>query len=129
MPSKKKTSQIQLTKKKEKSLTSKIMAVKERMMKLQVLTHLSEKIELIKKQVSKVFEALADLTHGHLKKGGIGKFVISGLAKCTIKRKPASKARHSINPFTGEAMTSKSKPDRNIVKIRPLKQLLNNLNK
>lgn len=123
MPAKKKTSQIQLMKKKGKSPTSKIITIKERMTKSQILTHLAETTDLTKKQVSQVFEALTDLTHGHLKRGGVGEFVIPGLAKCTVKRKPASKARQGINPFTGEAMTFKAKPARNIVKVRPLKRL------
>ena len=40
----------------------------------------------------------------------------------TIK-KPAQKARKGINPFTGEETMFKAKPARNVVKIRPLKNL------
>jgi nucleoid DNA-binding protein len=38
-------------------------------------------------------------------------------------RKPATRARKGINPFTGEETTFKAKPARNVVKILPLKGL------
>jgi nucleoid DNA-binding protein len=43
--------------------------------------------------------------------------------KITVKRKPATKARKGINPFTGEEMMFKAKPARNVIKVRPLKKL------
>ena len=43
--------------------------------------------------------------------------------KLTVVRKPATKARKGINPFTGEEATFKAKPARNVVKVRPLKNL------
>ena len=70
-----------------------------------------------------IFEALSDLTHAHLKKRGAGEFVAPGLCKCSVKRKPATKTCKEIDPFTGEPMTFKAKPARNVVKIRPLKRL------
>ncbi|WP_267256407.1 HU family DNA-binding protein [Coxiella endosymbiont of Ornithodoros maritimus] len=102
---------------------TRVAAVKERMTKSQILAHLAESTELTKKQVTMIFEALSDLTHAHLKKGGAGEFVVPGLCKCSVKRKPATKARKGINPFTGEPMTFKAKPAKNVVKIRPLKRL------
>jgi len=38
-------------------------------------------------------------------------------------RKPATKARKGINPFTKEEMMFKAKPARNVVKVQPLKAL------
>jgi nucleoid DNA-binding protein len=49
--------------------------------------------------------------------------VLPGLLKIEIKRKPATKARKGINPFTGVEMLFKAKPARNVVKIRPLKRV------
>ena len=46
--------------------------------------------------------------------------------RCVVKkilRKPATKARDGINPFTGKPMKFKAKPVRNVVKIRPLKRI------
>ena len=50
---------------------------------------------------------------------GIG----SGLLKVKTQRKPATKARPGVNPFTGEQTVFKAKPARTIVKIQPLKAL------
>ena len=38
-------------------------------------------------------------------------------------KKPATKARKGINPFTGEEMMFKAKPARNVVKVQALKGL------
>jgi nucleoid DNA-binding protein len=43
--------------------------------------------------------------------------------KVTVVRKPATKARKGLNPFTGEEIMFKAKPARNVVRIRPLKGL------
>ena len=43
--------------------------------------------------------------------------------KIKVVRKPATKARKGINPFTGEETTFKAKPARNVVKVLPLKGL------
>ena len=43
--------------------------------------------------------------------------------KVKVIRKPATKARKGINPFTKEPTVFKAKPARNVVKILPLKGL------
>ena len=43
--------------------------------------------------------------------------------KVKVIRKPATKARKGINPFTKEETVFKAKPARNVVKIQPLKAL------
>ena len=43
--------------------------------------------------------------------------------RITVKRKPATKARMGINPFTKEEVMFKAKPARNVVKVRPLRAL------
>ena len=48
---------------------------------------------------------------------------LPGLMKIEVKRKPATKARKGINPFTGQETMFKAKPARNVVKIRPLKKV------
>ena len=68
-------------------------------------------------------KALSNLMHRHLKKNAAGEFTLPGLMKCTVKRKPATKARKGVNPFTGEEMIFKAKPARNVVKVRPLKRV------
>ena len=90
--------------------------------KSQVMTVLSEKSGLSKKEVSGVFEVLGDLIGFDLKKGP-GTFTVPGLMKVVVVRKPAVKARKGVNPFTGEEMMFKAKPARNVVKVRALKGL------
>ena len=48
---------------------------------------------------------------------------VPGLMRITVKRKPATKARKGINPFTKEEVMFKAKPARNVVKVRPLRGL------
>lgn len=98
-------------------------AVKAALNKSQIMTTIADSTELSKKEIAAVFEELSSLMHRHLRKGGAGEFTVPGLMKCVVKRKPATKARKGINPFTGEEIMFKAKPARNVVKIRPLKKL------
>ncbi len=91
--------------------------------KSQILMTIADTTELSKKEISAVFEELGTLMLRHLRKGGAGEFTVPGLMKCVVKRKPATKARKGVNPFTGEEIMFKAKPARNVVKIRPLKKL------
>ena len=63
--------------------------------------------ELTKKQVSRLLEELAALVAKNIGKKGPGVFVIPGLAKIKVIRKPATKARKGINPFTGKKRSSR----------------------
>ena len=103
--------------------TKRVTAVKKPMTKSAIMTEISEKTGLTKKQVSSVFDETAILIERHIKKGGAGQFTLPGLLKIEIKRKPATKARKGINPFTGEQTIFKAKPARNVVKVRPLKRV------
>jgi nucleoid DNA-binding protein len=89
----------------------------------EVFTKLSSKTGLTKKQVSTVFDALTDMIGNELGKRGPGIFVVPGLLKLKIVRKPATKAKQGINPFTKQPMMYKAKPARNVVKALPLKTL------
>jgi nucleoid DNA-binding protein len=101
----------------------KAAAAKKPMNKSEILTSLSESSELSKKEISGVFENLSSLIAKNLKKSGPGVFTIPGLSKIKVVRKPATKARKGINPFTKEETMFKAKPARNVVKIQPLKAL------
>jgi nucleoid DNA-binding protein len=89
----------------------------------EIYTKLATKTGLSKKQVSTVFESLTELIGNELGKKGPGMFVVPGLLKLKVVRKPATKAKTGINPFTKEPMTYKAKPARNVVKALPLKSL------
>lgn len=131
MAAKKKTVKRAATKKKaarkavaKKAVPAKLIrAIKEPMNKTALYTNISETTELSKKDVGKVFDALADVINGHIKKNAAGTFTVPGLFKVKTVRKPATKARKGINPFTGEAAIFKAKPARTVVKVLPLKKV------
>jgi len=91
--------------------------------KSEILATIAEDTDLTKKDVSAVLDSLSGIIKKHLNKRGPGMFSLPGLLKMTVQRKPATKARKGINPFTGEPAVFKAKPARNVVKIRPLKNL------
>lgn len=91
--------------------------------KSQIMTYMAEQAGITKKEAVASYEALVGLLAAHLKSKKVGHFAFPGIAKCLIHRKPATKARKGINPFTGEPTVFKAKPARNVVKVRPLKAL------
>jgi len=93
------------------------------MSKSEITNSLVEKTSLTKKEVNAVLDGLAELISGSLGKKGAGIFNLPGLAKFKVIRKPATKERKGINPFTKEEVVFKAKPARNIVKIQALKAL------
>ena len=101
----------------------KVKTITEPMNKTQIINQISDTTGLTKKDVNAVFDELADIMEGHLKKRGAGQFTLPGLMKIVTQKKPATKARKGINPFTGEETTFAAKPARTMVKVRPLKKL------
>lgn len=89
--------------------------------KSEIFSTIAERTDLPKKQVAQVFDELTDVMVKSLKKHGA--FTMPGLCKMTVKKKPATKARKGINPFTGEEIMIKAKPASRTVRIRPLKGL------
>ena len=82
-----------------------------------IATQHSEK--LTKKDVKNVIETLAAVGYKELKK--TGSFLVPGFAKFVVIKKPATKARKGINPFTKEPTVFKARPARKIVRARPVK--------
>jgi len=93
------------------------------MTKGEIVSGIAESTGLAKKQVVAVMDAMAGQIKKSLGGRGPGMYTVPGLMKLTVVRKPATKARKGINPFTGEETMFKAKPARNIVKVRPLKTL------
>ncbi|MBC8133854.1 MAG: HU family DNA-binding protein [Deltaproteobacteria bacterium] len=91
------------------------------MTKSQVIQAVADahKQKLVRKDVAGVLESLANVGHRELKKTGV--FVLPGFAKFLVVKKPATKERAGINPFTKEAITIKAKPARKVLKARPVK--------
>jgi nucleoid DNA-binding protein len=108
---------------KKAAVARKITAAKASMTKSAIMDEIAGNTGLTKKQISSVFGELSVIIERHIKKGSVGKFALPGLMKVEVKRKPATKARKGVNPFTGQETVFKAKPARNVVKIRPLKKL------
>ena len=89
--------------------------------KSEILTSISKDTELSRKQVSAVFDSLHGIIKKSLRSHGI--VTLPGLLKLKVVKKPATKARKGINPFTKEEVMFKAKPARRVVKVRPLKAL------
>jgi len=89
----------------------------------ELITGIAEALEMPRKQVANVFEALTAVIGQDVAKLGI--FTLPGLAKIVVVKKPATKARKGINPFTKEPMVFKAKPARKVVRVRPLRALKN----
>ena len=107
----------------KKKAVKKAAAAAKPMTKTEIHAALAEGTGLSKKEVASVFDELGELLEKNLGKRGPGIFNLPGLLKVKVVRKPATKARKGINPFTKEEQMFKAKPARNVVKILPLKGL------
>jgi DNA-binding protein HU-beta len=72
-----------------------------------------------RKHVKAIVEHLVAVAHKELKKTGA--FVLHGLAKFTVHKKPARPAREGINPFTKQKQKFAAKPASKAVRARPVK--------
>ena len=75
--------------------------------------------KLTRKDVKGVLESLSQVGYKELKKTGT--FQVPGFAQFVVIKKPATKARKGINPFTKEPTIFKAKPARKVIKARPVK--------
>jgi len=87
--------------------------------KSQLIERIATTTEMSKRDVKNVMDTLVDVGHKELKKNGL--FLVPGFAKFVVVKKPATKARKGVNPFTGQEMMFKAKPARKIVRARPVK--------
>jgi nucleoid DNA-binding protein len=104
-------------------MAKKKVAVKKPMTKNEIVLGIADSTGLSKKDVGSVFDAMSAQIKKSLGRSGSGAYTVPGLMKLVVQRKPATKARKGINPFTKEETIFKAKPARNVVKIRPLKNL------
>lgn len=87
--------------------------------KIELIQRIADELEMTKRDVKNVLETLATVGYKEMKK--TGEFMLPGFAKFVVVKKPATKARKGINPFTKEPTVFKAKPARKIVKARPVK--------
>ena len=74
---------------------------------------------ITRKDVKAVIESFATIGYKELNKSGA--FLVPEFAKFVVIKKPATKERSGINPFTKEPTIFKAKPARKIVRARPVK--------
>ena len=87
--------------------------------KSEILNHIAKDTDLSRKQISGVLDSLNVIIKKSLR--STSQFTLPGLVKLKVVKKPATKAREGLNPFTGAKMTFKAKPARKIVRARPVK--------
>jgi nucleoid DNA-binding protein len=89
------------------------------MSKSELIQKIADSSKLTRKDVKGVIESLATVGYKELKKTGA--FFVPGFAKFVVIKKPATKERAGINPFTKEPTVFKAKPARKIIRARPVK--------
>ena len=90
--------------------------------KSEIVAQICKDSELSRKQVAAVFESLNG-DHQEEPAWHPDLFTLPGLLKMKVVKKPATKAREGINPFTKEKMVFKAKPASKKVRVLPLKSL------
>ena len=123
MATKGKKGSVRAVSKLDLSKALKIAAAAKPRSKGDVFRTIADHVGIHRRDVAAVFHALAHMIKADLSKSGAGVFKVPGLMRVTVKRKPATKARMGINPFTKEQVMFKAKPARNVVRVRPLKTL------
>jgi nucleoid DNA-binding protein len=105
------------------AVKKKAAAAKKPPTKSEILNAIAQDTGLTRKDVASVFTSLEGVIAKEMKPRGSGLFNLVGLCKMKVVKKPATKARKGINPFTGEETVFKAKPARKVVKVLPLKGL------
>ncbi len=103
--------------------TKKKAAAKKPPTKSEIYAHVADETGLTRKEIGAVFDSLGGIMKKNLASRGPGMFTVPGLFKVKVVKKPATKAREGINPFTGEPTIFKAKPARKVVKVLALKGL------
>lgn len=106
-----------------KQAAKKLPSFKDPLSKSGVIKTITDVTSLNKRDVVAVLECLTQVIEKHVKSGGPGIFVMPGLMKISVVKKPARAARKGINPFTGEEIMIKARPAYKAVKIKALKKL------
>jgi DNA-binding protein HU-beta len=89
------------------------------MSKSELIQKIADDLSLTKKDVKAVIEQLSAVGYKEMKK--TGEFLLPGFAKFIVVKKPATKERTGVNPFTKEPTVFKAKPARKMLKVRPVK--------
>jgi len=105
-------------------MAKKEVAVKKPMTKSEIIGTIADSTGLTKRNVGSVLDELNGIIARHIKKRGVGSFVLPGMIKIEAQKVPARKEQQKTNPFKpGEMMTVKARPASMKVKVRALKGL------
>ena len=107
----------------KKMAVTKMPAIKDPLSKSGMIRTITDVTCLSRKDVVSVLDCFTQVIEKHVKSGGPGKFVLPGLMKISVVKKPARPARKGVNPFTGEEIMIKARPAYKAVKIKALKKL------
>lgn len=105
------------------SSSKKMPSFKDPLTKSGMIKAITDVTSVTKKDVVSVLECFTQVIEKHVKQGGPGKFVMPGVLKITVVKKPARSARKGVNPFTGEEIMIKARPAYKTVRIKALKKL------
>jgi nucleoid DNA-binding protein len=111
------------SKKTAKTTSTKLPSIKDPLTKSGMIKAITDVTNLGKKEVVAVLDCFTQVIEKHVKSGGPGKFVMPGVLKIVVVKKPARSARKGINPFTGEEIMIKARPAYKTVRIKALKKL------
>ncbi len=89
----------------------------------QVIADLACASDVKKGVVKEIFENLTTMIGSDLSSRGPGTFSFMGLLKLKTVKKPATKERTGVNPFTGATQVFKAKPASKKVRARSTKTL------
>lgn len=107
----------------KKMTPTKLPSIKDPLSKSAIIKTITDVTCIGRKDVVNVLDTLNQVIEKHVKSGGPGTFVMPGLLKIKVVKKPARASRKGINPFTGEEITIKARPAYKAVKIKALKKL------
>jgi nucleoid DNA-binding protein len=106
-----------------KMSAKKLPTIKDPLSKTNMIRTITDCTAIQKRDVVAVLDCLTQVIEKHIRSGGPGMFVMPGLMKISVVKKPARAARKGINPFTGEEIMIKARPAYKAVKIKALKKL------
>ena len=107
----------------KKAASVKMPTIKDPLSKTNMIKTITDVTALNKRDVISVLECFNQVIEKHVRNGGPGVFVMPGMMKISVVKKPARAARKGINPFTGEEIMIKARPAYKTVKIKALKKL------
>ncbi len=98
-----------------------------RMTRSQFLTVMAEKSGLNKLQAGAALDTINAIITQQLGKQGPGEILIPGLLQLNVIERPATGQHEGIHPLTREPMTYKAREARKVIRVRPLKALMDAL--